>query len=72
VVSIDTQPSLTLPTHERITYWTRSSTDPDIVPAIKTAFPGGTVLVILDSDHSRDHVLNKLEAYGRWLQKSPT
>ena len=69
VVSIDTQPSLNLPTHERITYLTGSSTDPDIVAAIKTAFAGGTVLVVLDSDHSCDHVLNELETYGPMVTK---
>ena len=69
VVSIDTQPSLSLPTHERITYLTGSSTDPDIVAAIKTALAGGTVLVVLDSDHSCDHVLNELETYGPMVTK---
>jgi cephalosporin hydroxylase len=69
VVSIDTQPSLDLPTHERVPYVTGSSTDPDIMAAIKTALPGGAVLVILDSDHSRDHVLQELEAYGPMVTK---
>jgi cephalosporin hydroxylase len=69
VVSVDIQPSPNLPTHDRITYVTGSSTDPDIVAAIKTALPGGAVLVILDSDHSRDHVLQEMETYGPMVTK---
>ena len=41
-----------------------SSTDPAIVQQVKALIrPGETVLVILDSDHSKAHVSKELEAY---------
>jgi cephalosporin hydroxylase len=41
-----------------------SSTAPDVVNQVQSLLrPGETVLVILDSNHSREHVLNELEAY---------
>jgi len=42
-----------------------SSIDPQVVSRVKDAVkPGETVLVILDSDHSKAHVLAELETYG--------
>lgn len=42
-----------------------SSTDPAIVrQATSGVRPGETVLVILDSNHSKDHVLGELQAYS--------
>jgi cephalosporin hydroxylase len=42
-----------------------SSTDPDIVARVEEWIgPGETVLVLLDSDHGRDHVLAELVAYS--------
>jgi cephalosporin hydroxylase len=42
-----------------------SSTDPATVEQVRQLIsPGETVLVILDSNHSRDHVLAELTAYG--------
>ncbi|MCD8493832.1 MAG: cephalosporin hydroxylase family protein [Alphaproteobacteria bacterium] len=42
-----------------------SSTDPAIVDKVKTEVkPGDTVLVILDSNHTYDHVMGELEAYA--------
>jgi cephalosporin hydroxylase len=41
-----------------------SSTAPEVVAQIRSLVkPGETVLVILDSNHTRQHVLNELEAY---------
>lgn len=41
-----------------------SSTDPDIVAKVKQQVkPEDKVLIILDSNHSRQHVLDELEAY---------
>lgn len=53
------------PTHPRATYLIGSSTSETIVRQVRD-FVGDaeTVLVVLDSDHSRDHVLKELEAYG--------
>ena len=41
-----------------------SSTDPDIVAKVKNLVnPGETVLIVLDSCHTKQHVANELEAY---------
>lgn len=50
---------------EYVTLIEGSSTDPHIVERVKAEVaPGDRALVILDSNHSRDHVLGELEAYG--------
>lgn len=42
-----------------------SSTAPDTLARVRAAIPAGaSVMVVLDSDHSRDHVLAELRAYG--------
>ena len=41
-----------------------SSTDPDIVSKVTKRVQGRKVLIILDSDHSRDHVLAEMKAYA--------
>lgn len=54
--------------HELFDYITLiegSSTDPDIVGQVRDQIaPGETVLVILDSNHLKDHVSAELEAYS--------
>ncbi|WP_029005306.1 cephalosporin hydroxylase family protein [Azorhizobium doebereinerae] len=41
------------------------STAPETMARVRAAIPpGATVMVILDSDHSRDHVLDELRTYG--------
>jgi cephalosporin hydroxylase len=53
------------PLAEYITLIEGSSTDPGVVGCVESLItPGETVLVILDSNHSRDHVLAELEAYS--------
>jgi cephalosporin hydroxylase len=65
VVTVDAAPQPDLPAHERITYLTASSTDPDTIASIRReAEACSPVLVLLDSDHTRDHVLAELRAYA--------
>lgn len=65
ILTVDVQHQPDRPQHSRVTYITASSTDPAVVARVRDAAPaGGTVLVILDSDHSRDHVLAELRAYA--------
>jgi len=65
VITIDIDPSDGKPRHPRLTYMRGSSTAPEIVEAVKKQIaPLDNVLVILDSDHSRQHVLNELRAYS--------
>lgn len=53
------------PAHERIHYLRGSSVEPLILEQVQeAASEARTVLVILDSDHSKDHVLAELEAYA--------
>jgi cephalosporin hydroxylase len=65
VVSVDIGHWPDRPAHPRLTYLTASSTDPEVVAEVaERARDAGTVLVVLDSDHSRDHVLAELRAYA--------
>jgi len=65
VVTIDVDPHERLPEHERITYLTGSSVAPEIRAQVEElAAKAERVMVVLDSDHSRDHVLSELRAYG--------
>lgn len=49
--------------HPRIHLLEGSSTDPALVAQVKSALPKGPGLVVLDSDHSKAHVLNELNTY---------
>jgi cephalosporin hydroxylase len=64
VISIDVEPNEQLPTHPRIKFMQGSSLDEKIVTYVKARAHGQRVLVVLDSDHSRDHVLAEMETYG--------
>lgn len=65
VVTVDIERLHSL-SHPRITYLIGSSTSPEIVEVVqkKAAACSGPVMVILDSDHSRDHVRLELECYA--------
>jgi cephalosporin hydroxylase len=77
VVSIDLEPVASkYPRHPRIAYiGGRSSVDSGVVNEVQRFhdFYGWPVLVVLDSDHAKDHVLAELRAYasfvppGSWL-----
>lgn len=54
------------PKHKRITYLEGSSTDENLVNKIKKQIKKqDVVMVILDSDHTRAHVLNELRTYHK-------
>ena len=53
------------PAHPRVTYLTGSSVDPGIVDQVRSrASAARKVMVILDSDHSFEHVSAELEQYS--------
>ena len=53
------------PQHPRIRYLHGSSTDPAIVEQVRTmTLDASAVMVVLDSNHSAEHVLAELEAYA--------
>ncbi|PFE20219.1 cephalosporin hydroxylase [Bacillus cereus] len=64
VVTIDIFPQPNRPSHDRITYVTASSVS---VQAVQTILnmrkPADVILVILDSDHSKEHVAKELLLY---------
>lgn len=65
IISVDIQPMPNRPEHPRINYLLGSSVSEDIARRIKeTVKDAETVLVILDSDHSREHVLQELRLYS--------
>ena len=66
IVSVDIEPVREdYPQHPRITYLAgRSSTDPEVVEEIRARAEGRRTLVILDSDHSQEHVEYELAAYA--------
>jgi cephalosporin hydroxylase len=63
-------PTKVRPEHPRLSYIQGSSTDPEIVKRVKGMIkPGDQVLVILDSDHTKAHVLDELRIYGPLVPK---
>jgi len=65
VITIDVEERPGRSTHPRITYLTGSSVAPDIVNQVRTSVGSDApVMVLLDSDHRRDHVLAELETYA--------
>ena len=65
VVSIDISENKNPPEHERIRYVVGSSTAPETLDLVRREVEGSErVMVILDSDHSRDHVLRELRLYA--------
>lgn len=65
VITIDVEELPDRPEHPRLTYVAGSSTDPDVVAQVDERIGAGArVLVLLDSDHSREHVLAELDAWS--------
>lgn len=75
ILSVDTENTnhaLDLPEHDRIFYITGSSIDENTVSEIRRylKFPlVENIMVILDSDHHKEHVLKELEIYSRFVRK---
>ncbi len=68
VVTVDISPIEGRPEHDRITYLTGPSTAGEVVAEVKRHVAmHERVLVILDSDHSCNHVLDELRTYGPWV-----
>jgi cephalosporin hydroxylase len=65
VVTIDVRVWGVRREHPRILYLSGSSVDAEIVERVKAEIADAEkVMVILDSDHQKDHVLRELEIYG--------
>jgi cephalosporin hydroxylase len=68
VITVDIQPKENRPVHQRISYLTGSSTSDLVLQQVKEKLAGKErVMVILDSDHSKDHVLRELNLYHAFV-----
>ena len=54
---------------EKVDFLLGSSTDPKIVDEVRRRTEGKKVLVLLDSDHSKKHVVDEMDAYGPMVTK---
>jgi cephalosporin hydroxylase len=65
VVTVDIIEQDGRPQHARLEYLTGSSIAPEMVDEVKRRIDAGaTTLVVLDSNHKRDHVLEELRLYS--------
>jgi cephalosporin hydroxylase len=65
VLTIDLDAKPNPPQHERVTYLAGSSTAPETLERVREHAVGAqTCLVILDSDHSYEHVSDELRCYA--------
>jgi len=70
VLTIDIKDEVGRPRHPRIEYLIGSSTSREIVRRIEESLDGkDKVMVILDSNHTKEHVLNELRTYSRFVTK---
>lgn len=70
VVTIDIVELENRPKHNRLTYLMGSSTSDEIFNKVKEMVKDKeSVLVILDSDHSKDHVLKEMQMYNPLVTK---
>ncbi len=62
------RPEKVRPIHPRIEYWTGSSTSPEILQRLEPIVERSpVVLVSLDSDHRKSHVLQELRLYHHFV-----
>jgi cephalosporin hydroxylase len=65
IITIDPHHYDNRPSHPRVEYWNGSSTDPVLVERLKPIAAGcATVMVVLDSAHSTDHVRSEIALYA--------
>lgn len=64
VITIDVRQPDPAPQHPRLTYLHGSSADPQIIQQVHTMAAGKSpIMVVLDSDHRKAHVLAEMRAY---------
>ncbi len=70
VITIDVYAMPDLPKPDRIVYVSGSSISPEIFEKVKELAKGRKkVIVVLDSDHSKEHVLKEMELYHTLVSK---
>ncbi len=69
IISIDIE-KRKVPRHSRIFYINGSSVDADVVSKVRSRIkPGNRVMVILDSNHTKEHVLEEMKKYSGIVSK---
>ena len=66
IVTIDIR-DFVRPQHPRIQYVTGSSIDPELIHSLFGRRPAETRLVLLDSDHDKEHVLRELRLFAPYV-----
>lgn len=67
-IDVNAPPDLSnVPGSKRISFLQGSSVSPEILEQVARRAAGKSVLVILDSDHSKKHVMEELEAYSKLI-----
>lgn len=69
VITVDIKMSGPPPKHKRIKYITGSSTSAKVTKEIENLVKNKKVMVVLDSDHTKNHVLNELAFYSKFVSK---
>ena len=70
IITIDVEDREGKPRHKRIKYLLGSSTSKEIVDKVRRSIRNRhSVMVILDSDHSKDHVLKEMRIYSTFVTK---
>lgn len=70
VITIDIEDIQPRPQHKRIQYLQGSSTSENVVDRIRSSMAdSSTVMVVLDSDHRKEHVLDELQIYSQFVTK---
>lgn len=71
IISIDVETKRLETKHDRIRFLTGSSVDKEVVNQVKNMIRSSMdkVIVILDSDHRKNHVLKEMEIYGKLVSK---
>ncbi|MBI3997942.1 MAG: class I SAM-dependent methyltransferase [Armatimonadetes bacterium] len=70
IITIDIRDSRARPQHARIRYLRGSSTSPEILDTVRQSVRASDrVMVILDSDHRKAHVLAEFNAYAPLVSK---
>ena len=68
ILTIDIEKKKDRPQHRRIRYLHGSSTKEDTIEEIKRLIQGNdSVMVILDSNHHKDHVLKEMRVYSEFV-----
>ena len=68
VITVDIEVQPDRPKHPRISYITASSVEAGVIEQIRNLVGRQRAMVVLDSDHSAEHVYAEIEAYNSLVQ----